>query len=467
MWIWGGKSNGYMNDLAHYDPLQNAWVETLAEGSVPSRRYGHSAVAYGDHMYIYGGYDDYGFPCNDVHAFSFERLRWRALKSLGPSPDRFHHSAVLWQGSMYVFGGYGGFADLFEYRLGSCTWTALQTHAPRPEPRWGHRAVEHRGAMYVVGGCDSVLSYSDVWRLDLERRTWTRLPPAEGHAQRFFHASCVYRERLYTFGGKNMHNFAFNDVLQQELLGGVARIAERPDTLLSDLERLCASAASTGDVRLEWPDAPPLHAHSVVLLARSVRLLRWLQQRAQLAPDGRTGVVRLKSKHGAQAAWALLLRYVYSSLVLFASLPSPTSPPHSPLSPHHGGVLNFTPLSADAQLALAVLRLAHKFELDHLKAACEARVQSTLTVEQTLEVLVLADDYCAPDLLDYCMRVVAASPELYAHAKRTDALPRDLLLAVKRLVHPPAPRAVSPSASLLTTPVAAASPTAMSKNPNP
>ena len=376
MWIWGGKSNGYMNDLAHYDPVQNAWIECVAEGQAPSRRYGHSAVAYGDHMYVYGGYDDYGFPCNDVHAFSFERIRWRPLKSLGPSPDRFHHSAVLWQGSMYTFGGYGGFADVFEYRLSSSTWTAIQTHGARPEPRWGHRAVEHMGAMYVVGGCDSVLSYSDVWRLDLERRTWSRLPPAVGHAQRFFHSTCVYKERLYTFGGKNMHNFAFNDVLQQDVHSGVARFAERPDTMLADLEGLYAAAADSGDVRIEWgtashdPAPPPaMHAHSLVLLARSPRLLRWLQQRASLASDGRTGLVRLKSKHGPPAAWSILIRYLYTSFVLFPSLPSPASPPHSPLSPHHGGALTFAPLSADAELALDVLRLAHKFELDHLKAA--------------------------------------------------------------------------------------------------
>jgi hypothetical protein len=40
-------------------------------GVIPSPRYAHSAVIYGKHMYIFGGYDSDSFSCNDLFQFNF------------------------------------------------------------------------------------------------------------------------------------------------------------------------------------------------------------------------------------------------------------------------------------------------------------------------------------------------------------------------------------------------------------
>ena len=34
-------------------------------------RYGHVAAVYNERMYIFGGYDDFGLKCNDLHEFDF------------------------------------------------------------------------------------------------------------------------------------------------------------------------------------------------------------------------------------------------------------------------------------------------------------------------------------------------------------------------------------------------------------
>ena len=49
MYIFAGKSNGYMNDLYSYDPRTGIWEnKDTAKGELPSRRFGHSTVIHND-----------------------------------------------------------------------------------------------------------------------------------------------------------------------------------------------------------------------------------------------------------------------------------------------------------------------------------------------------------------------------------------------------------------------------------
>jgi len=38
-------------------------------GKPPTKRYGHSAVVYNSNMYVYGGYDDFGYKSNEIFEF--------------------------------------------------------------------------------------------------------------------------------------------------------------------------------------------------------------------------------------------------------------------------------------------------------------------------------------------------------------------------------------------------------------
>ena len=70
---------------------------------------------------------------------------------------------------MYVFGGKDGNDgknDIQEYRFGSRSWSAVHSFGPTPERRWGHSAVAYSGKMWVLGGCDSVINYSQLLQFD-------------------------------------------------------------------------------------------------------------------------------------------------------------------------------------------------------------------------------------------------------------------------------------------------------------
>jgi len=100
MFVFGGKSNGYHNDIWKFDlgtqsptlPFcihmgfqeDNSWeVMTVEKGSrVPARRYGHSGVLYSSEMFIFGGFDCDSFTCSDLWSFSFGNLSlWSPLNS--------------------------------------------------------------------------------------------------------------------------------------------------------------------------------------------------------------------------------------------------------------------------------------------------------------------------------------------------------------------------------------------------
>ena len=57
---------------------------------------------------------------------------------------------------------------------------------------------------YIVGGYDGFDDiYNDIWRLDLEKMKWTKLPVVL-EQQAYFHSSIIHDGKIITFGG--VHN---------------------------------------------------------------------------------------------------------------------------------------------------------------------------------------------------------------------------------------------------------------------
>ncbi len=48
MLVFGGKSNGYSNELFSYNITNNVWKLEKTTGDVPSKRYGHSKIIYNE-----------------------------------------------------------------------------------------------------------------------------------------------------------------------------------------------------------------------------------------------------------------------------------------------------------------------------------------------------------------------------------------------------------------------------------
>lgn len=121
----GADGSQVLGDVCVFDTTSaGQWnMNIRVEGALPPR-YGHSAVAIGDNILIYGGISDQGTLLNDVWMLNCEKP--------------------------HVF-----------------TWSKAFLDGAPPDPRSGHAAIESLGSMLVVGGrCDGGVTKCDVVGMD-------------------------------------------------------------------------------------------------------------------------------------------------------------------------------------------------------------------------------------------------------------------------------------------------------------
>lgn len=114
MYVFSGQSGLQItNALFEFHFKTKTWRRITNEHilrvtpSPPARRYGHTMVAHGHCLYVFGGSADNSLP-NDLHCYDLVAHRWSTLipepKSQVPSGRVYHACAVI-ADAMYTFGG--------------------------------------------------------------------------------------------------------------------------------------------------------------------------------------------------------------------------------------------------------------------------------------------------------------------------------------------------------------------------
>jgi hypothetical protein len=209
-YVFGGKSNGYHNDLWQYHVYQNNWkmVKPISGQSKLFARFGQSAVLWQGALYVFGGYDQHGFCCDGLHAFQFARNAWfKELKTTGKARERYHHTAVVYGRCMYIFGGRSdneALEDLLEYHFDARSWSVLTTTGTPPSKRWGHSAAVIGDRMFVFGGCDGTSCFGDLHEYDFGTRRWALVDVPHCPSPRYFQMMTVEGDKMYVVGGKDL-----------------------------------------------------------------------------------------------------------------------------------------------------------------------------------------------------------------------------------------------------------------------
>lgn len=154
---------------------------------VGARRSKHTAVAYKDAIYVFGG-DNGKSMLNDLIRFDIREKSWTKTGCMGiPPAPRYHHSAVVHRSSMFVFGGYTGDIlansnltnknDLFEYKFQSAQWVQWKFSGQEPVPRSAHGAAVYDDKLWIFAGYDGNARLNDMWTINLlgETRQWERI----------------------------------------------------------------------------------------------------------------------------------------------------------------------------------------------------------------------------------------------------------------------------------------------------
>ncbi|XP_038054310.1 kelch domain-containing protein 10-like isoform X2 [Patiria miniata] len=210
----------------------------------PCARSGHAAVADGNNLYIFGGYnpdletlqDYFGrneelllFPLfQEIWRYNFDTSMWKRMPTRGRMPMQLASmSMLLFSDHILIYGGTGfpfgptTSNDIWYLNLKNKKWKALKAsdgNTTQPVPGYGQAIVIIDKHLYVYGGTTGWEYTSDVHRCDLTSGEWDRLfsleelftakvrrnqtePMPHIPKPRYRHEILTDRKRLYVIGG--------------------------------------------------------------------------------------------------------------------------------------------------------------------------------------------------------------------------------------------------------------------------
>merc|ERR1712178_246551 len=122
---------------------QMASWSTLGETNPPPARQAHTAVVYEDAMYVFGG-ERSAYEYSDLWKYTFATDDWdfQPTSNSSAALGRHDHSAVVYGDAMYVYGGRSPapLGDFWVYSSSAKTWTEMPTSMGMA-PRFGHTAA--------------------------------------------------------------------------------------------------------------------------------------------------------------------------------------------------------------------------------------------------------------------------------------------------------------------------------------
>ncbi|MED6295080.1 hypothetical protein CHARACLAT_027730 [Characodon lateralis] len=129
----GGRCPLWVFDIANQKWVPCQGMTSSPQTQRPSNRKGHSAVVLGSAMLIYGGFMDIKGSLREFWSLDFNTMAWSPLSgsehgSSVPGP-RHNHSAVAYQNCMFLFGGLKGLReqkDFWKWNSTNHTWTCLK-----------------------------------------------------------------------------------------------------------------------------------------------------------------------------------------------------------------------------------------------------------------------------------------------------------------------------------------------------
>jgi N-acetylneuraminic acid mutarotase len=208
MYVFGGERSAYdYSDVWKYTFATDTWEFQATTNSFAALgRHDHSAVVYGDEMYVYGGRSP--SPLGDFWKYSFATKTWTEMPSSAGMMPRFGHSAGVSGDKMFVYGGYifdsasgeGMLTDeIWSFDFGDMAWTKV---GPRydnfaadyimdpkdaiifpmdiPDPRFSMSSVVTGKVpgMYIIGGAGGEMMMDEentMWRFDVAALAWTKM----------------------------------------------------------------------------------------------------------------------------------------------------------------------------------------------------------------------------------------------------------------------------------------------------
>ncbi|XP_054153546.1 kelch domain-containing protein 3-like [Oppia nitens] len=226
IYLWGGRNDNCADDTLYcFDTASGEWLDRpKVSGRIPGARDGHTAVSIDNKMYIFGGYEELTERfSNDIYVLDMTTFVWKYVTASGQPPTwRDFHSAVAYEDRMYVFGGRSDRSgpnhsqhevycnELMYFNTTTNTWikpsvTNQSSSQPPPCGRRSHSSFVYQNMIYIFGGYNGLdrQHFNDLYQFDPRRQVWSLVDVRGRHrpCARRRQCCCVVGDRLYLFGG--------------------------------------------------------------------------------------------------------------------------------------------------------------------------------------------------------------------------------------------------------------------------
>jgi len=371
-YVFGGfDGRSRVSDFFGFNTNSMTWrevVHTTAGGSPPSPRHSHSAVVYNHSMFVFGGYD--GSYRSDLNEFDFSTSAWNVVHASGRPPRaRYRATCVVHKHTMLLFGGHDGtrhLADTHLFDFETRSWSGLVIDGPPPIPRDSHVSVIHGNSMYVFGGSTGS-AMNDLHELkrpsDSSIAKWSpivRPSDLTTPSHRFCHVAVVYRDSMFVFGGYDGSN-RLNDFIRFDFRVDEIKCEIPPTSLISDL-KLFVNNEELSDITFVV-EGQYIYAHKFMLV-RSSYFRAMLMGEMREASES---MIRLEQIR--YPIFISLLEYLYTDEVEIA-----------------------------LESAMELFVAADEFCVPRLKAMCEKRMITSVTVDNAAAIFLAADLHSAESL---------------------------------------------------------------------
>ncbi|XP_069001627.1 kelch domain-containing protein 10 [Embiotoca jacksoni] len=224
VYVLGGRENSCLGDFWKYSVVYNEWTElNCTSEAAPEELEGHSMVAHEGFLYVFGGMLDSAYTqCRcALWVFDVAKQKWVQCRGKTSSPEtptnRKGHSAVAVGSAMLMYGGYvdikGSSQDFWSLDFDTTAWSLLsgsQQASLGPGPRHSHSAVAYQDCMYLFGGLKGLREQRDFWRWNSCSHTWSSLRNKSGPPRLMGHSAVAYRDSMLVFGGGESQNSPTN-----------------------------------------------------------------------------------------------------------------------------------------------------------------------------------------------------------------------------------------------------------------
>lgn len=221
--IGGANPSQLFCDVQLFDPETHQWKK-VADGKESGfcGRYEHAAfipTCDPEKIYIFGGANqDNNF--NDIQRFDTRVNQWSNVKVSGTPPvPRTCRSTASIDNKLFIYsGGLTGPDPVADRQVNvfdaeSLKWSTLTVTGEPPKPRHGHTICLYRNRLFVFGGMAGVKFYNDLHILDIDKMTWTAVKQKKNWPiPRAGHSAAIYRKKMYVFGGLVCQGIALDDM---------------------------------------------------------------------------------------------------------------------------------------------------------------------------------------------------------------------------------------------------------------